>query len=63
MRITEVETHEFDYEVARTGTVGGNWVYDPDSTLEPPGFVLTIRTAGGTEGHYFGFAFTPPMIA
>jgi hypothetical protein len=22
MRITEVEIHEFDYEVARTGTVG-----------------------------------------
>ncbi|MFC7173840.1 hypothetical protein ACFQL0_11785 [Haloplanus litoreus] len=36
MRISEIEIHEFDYEVARTGTVGGNWVYDPDSTLEPP---------------------------
>jgi len=63
MRISEIEIHEFDYDVERTGTVGGNWVYDPDSTLEPPGFVLTIRTADGTEGHYRGFAFTPPMIA
>jgi L-alanine-DL-glutamate epimerase-like enolase superfamily enzyme len=63
MRITEVEIHEFDYEVANTATAGGNWVYDPDSTLEPPGFVLTIRTADGTEGHYRGFAFTPPMVA
>jgi L-alanine-DL-glutamate epimerase-like enolase superfamily enzyme len=63
MRISEVEIHEFDYEVPRAGTVGGNWVYDPDSTLEPPGFVLTVRTADGTEGHYRGFAFTPPMIA
>ncbi|WP_251330392.1 enolase C-terminal domain-like protein [Haloplanus pelagicus] len=63
MRISEIEIHEFDYEVPRTGTVDGNWVYDPDSTLEPPGFVLTIRTADGTEGRYRGFSFTPPMIA
>ena len=63
MRISEVEIDEFDYRVERTGTVGGNWVYDPDSTLEPPGFVLTVRTADGTEGHYRGFAFTPPSIA
>ncbi|MFB6304412.1 MAG: enolase C-terminal domain-like protein [Haloferacaceae archaeon] len=63
MRISEVEVHEFDYAVEDMGTVGGNWVYEPGATLEPPGFVLTIRTADGTEGHYRGFAFTPPMVA
>lgn len=63
MRITEIEIDEFDYEARNTGTANGNWVYDPDSTLELPGFVLTIRTADGTEGQYRGFSFTPPMIA
>ncbi len=63
MRITEVELHEFDYRVEEMGTVDGNWVYEPGGVLEPPGFVLTLRTADGTEGHYRGFAFTPPMIA
>jgi L-alanine-DL-glutamate epimerase-like enolase superfamily enzyme len=63
MRISEIELHEFEYLVENVGTANGNWIYDPDSTLEPRGFVLTIRTADGTEGHYRGFAFTPPMIA
>ncbi|PSP76644.1 mandelate racemase [Halobacteriales archaeon QS_3_64_16] len=63
MRISEVEIDEFDYEIENVGTIDGNWAYDPDSTLEPPGFVLTIRTADGTEGHARGFAFTPPAVA
>jgi L-alanine-DL-glutamate epimerase-like enolase superfamily enzyme len=63
MVITEVELHEFDYLVEGMGTDDGNWVHDPGNTLEPPGFVLTVRTADGSEGHYRGFAFTPPMVA
>lgn len=63
MRITEIEIHEFEYEIPNVGTIGGNWVYDPDSTLCPPGFVLTIRSSTGAEGHCRGFAFTPPAVA
>lgn len=63
MRISEIVIDEFDYRIEDVGTVSGNWVYNPESTLEPPGFILTIRTADGTEGHYRGFAFTPPMVA
>lgn len=63
MRINEVEIHEFDYRIEDVGTIGGNWAYQPGNTTEPPGFVLTIRTANGAEGHYRGFQFTPPMIA
>jgi L-alanine-DL-glutamate epimerase-like enolase superfamily enzyme len=63
MRISEVEIHEFTYELPGVGSAGGNWVYDPEARREPPGFVLTIRTADGTEGHYRGFMFTPPMVA
>jgi L-alanine-DL-glutamate epimerase-like enolase superfamily enzyme len=63
MRISEIVIDEFDYRIEDVGTVSGNWVYNPESTLEPPGFILTIRTADGTKGHYRGFAFTPPMIA
>jgi hypothetical protein len=29
-------------------------VYEPGSRLEPMGFVLTIRTSNGLEGHYKG---------
>lgn len=63
MRISEVEIDEFDYRVENVGTVDGNWVYDPESTHEPPGFVLTVRTADGTEGRYRGFMFVPPTVA
>jgi L-alanine-DL-glutamate epimerase-like enolase superfamily enzyme len=62
MRISEIELHEFTYDLDGVGTRNGNWVYDPDDRLDPPGFVLTIRAADGTEGHYRGFAFTPPMV-
>ena len=57
MRISEVEIHEF------VGTWENRQAYDPESTLEPPGFVLTIRTADGEEGYYRGFYFVPAMLA
>lgn len=62
MRISEVEIHEFDYLLEDVGTHNGHQVYDPGSVTEPPGFVLTLRTADGLEGHYRGFMFTPPMV-
>lgn len=63
MRITEVEIHEFDYELEDVGTWNNRQAYDPGNTLEPPGFVLTIRTADGSEGYYRGFYFAPAMLA
>jgi L-alanine-DL-glutamate epimerase-like enolase superfamily enzyme len=63
MRITEVEIHEFDFELEDVGTWNNRQAYEPGTTLEPPGFVLTIRTADGSEGHYRGFYFVPAMLA
>ena len=63
MRISEIELHEFTYELEDVGMRDGRQGYVPGSTLEPPGFVLTIRTADGLEGHYRGFYFVPPMLA
>ncbi|WP_254546868.1 enolase C-terminal domain-like protein [Halomarina pelagica] len=63
MRISELEIHEFTYELDDVGTRHGHQGYAPGETLEPPGFVLTIRTADGLEGHYRGFYFVPPMLA
>jgi L-alanine-DL-glutamate epimerase-like enolase superfamily enzyme len=63
MRISELELHEFTYELDDVGTEDGHQAYSPGSTLEPPGFVLTIRTTEGLEGHYRGFYFVPPMVA
>lgn len=63
MRIAEIEIQEFEYALEDVGTRNGNWVYDPGNELEPPGFVLTIRADDGEEGHYRGFAFTPPQVA
>lgn len=62
MRISEVEIHEFTYDLESVGMAYGHQVYDPGSTLEQPGFVLTVRTADGLEGHYRGFLFVPPMV-
>jgi L-alanine-DL-glutamate epimerase-like enolase superfamily enzyme len=62
MRIEAVEVHEFTYRLEDVGTHEGHQVYDPGSTVEPPGFVLTIRADDGTEGHYRGFMYAPPMI-
>lgn len=62
MRITEIELHEFTYDLDDVGTAHGHQVYDPGSILEQPGFVLTVRTSTGLEGHYRGFLFVPPMV-
>lgn len=62
MRISEVEIHEFTYRLDDVGTADGHQSYDPGSLSEPPGFILTIRTTDGLEGHYRGFMFTPPMV-
>ena len=63
MRISEVEIHEFNYQLEDVGSSHGHQVYEPGSTLAQPGFVLTIRTADGLEGHYRGYPFVKPMIA
>ncbi|MFA9518030.1 enolase C-terminal domain-like protein [Halopenitus sp. H-Gu1] len=63
MRISELELHEFTYKLDDVGMRHGHQAYDPGSVLEPPGFVLTVRTADGLEGHYRGFYFVPPMLA
>jgi len=62
VRIAEIEIHEFSYELVDVGTYRGHMVYEPGNTLEPPGFVLTVRTDTGAEGNYRGFSFVPPMI-
>lgn len=62
MRISELEIYEFEYELADVGVAGGHQVYEPGSTLDQPGFVLTVRTADGEAGHYRGIVFVDPMI-
>jgi len=62
MRIAELEVERFTYELDDVGITAGHQVYDPGSTLEQPGFVLTVRTADGTEGHYRGIVFVDPMV-
>jgi L-alanine-DL-glutamate epimerase-like enolase superfamily enzyme len=63
MRIEEIEIHEFTYRLEDVGADRGRQVYQPGSVVEPPGFVLTIRTNDGLEGHYRGFMFVKPMLA
>ena len=63
MRISEVHVREFTYRLDDVGTDRGRQVYEPGSTAEPSGFVVTIRTADGLEGHYRGFMLTPPAVA
>lgn len=62
MRIAELEIHEFDYELEDVGVAHGHQVYEPGNTLDQPGFVLTVRTADGLEGHYRGIVFVAPMV-
>jgi L-alanine-DL-glutamate epimerase-like enolase superfamily enzyme len=60
MDITEVEIHEFRYRVEDVGPrPDGEMVYVPGNTMEPPGYVLTIRTDDGTEGHYRAHMWAP----
>ena len=62
MEIDEIEIHEFTYRLDDVGTDDGHQVYSPGDTLSPPGYVLTIRTDTGLEGHYRGFMYTPPGL-
>ncbi|MFB6105555.1 MAG: enolase C-terminal domain-like protein [Halobacteriaceae archaeon] len=62
MEITEVEIREFEYRLEDVGSRDGHQVYAPGESLAPPGFVLTIRTDAGVEGHYRGFMYTPPAL-
>ncbi|QLG61729.1 enolase C-terminal domain-like protein [Halorarum salinum] len=62
MQISEIEIHEFTYELESVGTAHGHQVYDPDSTLETPAFVLTIRTDDGLEGRYRSITFAKSML-
>jgi L-alanine-DL-glutamate epimerase-like enolase superfamily enzyme len=62
MIIDEVEIHEFVYRLENVGTRDGHQVYERGNMLEQPGFVLTIRTDTGIEGHYRGFMQVPPMV-
>jgi L-alanine-DL-glutamate epimerase-like enolase superfamily enzyme len=63
MRIAEIEIHEFTYRLEDVGSNQGRQTYQPGSVAEPPGFVLTVRTADGLEGHYRGFMYVPPTVA
>lgn len=62
MRITEVEIHRFEYELVDVGVDHGHLVYQPGNTHEPPGFVVTVRTETGLEGHCIAFWNADPMI-
>jgi L-alanine-DL-glutamate epimerase-like enolase superfamily enzyme len=63
MEITQVEIREFEYRLEDVGSENGHQVYQPGSVQEPPGFILTIKTDTGLEGHYRGYSFVPPMVA
>lgn len=63
MEITEVEIHEFDYQLHDVAQVNAHQVYCPGETVTMPGFVLTIRTDEGIDGHYRGSLFVKSMIA
>jgi len=63
MRISEIEIHEYESTMQDVAGHVGHREYSPGSTKQSPGFVLTLRTADGTEGTYRGFMFTPPMVA
>lgn len=61
MRINEVEITDFTYRVEDASSGGEHLHYEPGESVTMPGFVLTIRTGEGVEGHYRAFLFTPPM--
>lgn len=63
MQINEIVVREFEYELENIGKSEGDWVYEPGAVQHQPGFVLTIRTEDGLEGHCRGHMFTPPMVA
>lgn len=61
MKISEVEIHDFTYRMEDTSSSGEHLHYEPGESVSMPGFVVTIRTDTGHEGHYRAFLFTPPM--
>lgn len=64
MEITEIEIHEFTYRIEDVGArPDGELVYVPGSSVEPPGYVLTVRTADGTEGYYRAHMWTAVGVA
>jgi L-alanine-DL-glutamate epimerase-like enolase superfamily enzyme len=59
MKIEEVEIHEFTYEIEDVSPrPDGEIVYVPGGKVEPPGYVLTIRSDTGLEGHYRAHMWT-----
>lgn len=59
MQIEEVEIHEFTYEIEDVSPrPDGEIVYVPGGSIEPPGYVLTIRTDTGLEGYYRAHMWT-----
>jgi len=61
MKIKEVEIHDFAYRIEDVSSGGEHLHYEPGESVEMPGFILTIRSDEGFEGHYRAFLFTPPM--
>lgn len=60
MEITEVEIHEFSYKIEDVSPrPDGEIVYVPGGTIEPSGYVLTIRSDTGIEGHYRAHMWAP----
>lgn len=63
MQIERVEIHEYEYDIPGVKSERGHWKYQPGSTLQSGGFILSIEATGGVVGNYRGFVHTPPMIS
>jgi len=63
MRITEVEIEEFTYRMPDVSLGNGGFAYEPGAVGEPGGFVLTVRTADGTEGYHRGYMLVRPVLS
>lgn len=62
LEISEVEITEFTYNFEDITNHEGHYIYSPGESINPHGFVLSIRTKSGLEGNYRGFIYTPPMV-
>jgi L-alanine-DL-glutamate epimerase-like enolase superfamily enzyme len=59
MKIEEIEIYEFTYRIEDVSPrPDGEIVYVPGGSIEPPGYVLTIRTDTGIQGHYRAHMWT-----
>lgn len=63
MYISEIEIQDFTYLIEDVTSGGEHLHYEPGESVKMPGFILSIRTNEGLEGHYRAFLFTPPMRA